>query len=123
MFFSKAPTAVNGPFDNVPAAHGGYRRRLTGGGAGRDDAARGAATSTPATAPSRNVFGYTVINDVTARDLQQRHTQWFKGKSLDGSCPMGPVIVTVDEFGDPQDKRISLSRKRRDQAGPPAPPT
>jgi 2-keto-4-pentenoate hydratase/2-oxohepta-3-ene-1,7-dioic acid hydratase in catechol pathway len=54
------------------------------------------------------VFGYTVLNDITARDVQQRHGQWFKGKSLDGSCPMGPVIVTADEFGDPQQKRVSL---------------
>ena len=55
-----------------------------------------------------HVFGYTVINDVSARDLQARHLQWFKGKSLDGFCPMGPVIVTADEFGDPQTKKISL---------------
>ena len=55
-----------------------------------------------------HVFGYTVINDVSARDLQFRHKQWFKGKSLDGFCPMGPCIVTADEFGDPQNKRISL---------------
>jgi len=54
------------------------------------------------------VFGYTVINDLSARDLQQQHMQWFKGKSLDGFCPMGPVVVTADEFGDPQQKRISL---------------
>jgi 2-keto-4-pentenoate hydratase/2-oxohepta-3-ene-1,7-dioic acid hydratase in catechol pathway len=54
------------------------------------------------------VFGYTVINDVSARDLQARHLQWFKGKSLDGFCPMGPVVVTADEFGDPQAKKISL---------------
>ena len=54
------------------------------------------------------VFGYTIINDVSARDLQKSHLQWFKGKSLDGFCPMGPVMVTADEFGDPQQKRISL---------------
>ena len=53
-----------------------------------------------------HVFGYTVINDVSARDVQQRHLQWFKGKSLDGFCPMGPVVVTADEFGDPQSKKI-----------------
>src|SRR5262249_29082267 len=46
--------------------------------------------------------------DVSARDVQYRHKQWFKGKSLDGFCPMGPVIVTADEFGNPQEKRISL---------------
>jgi len=55
-----------------------------------------------------HVFGYTVINDVSARDLQQQHMQWFKGKSLDGFCPMGPFIVTADEFGDPQSKRLQL---------------
>ncbi|RFU45461.1 fumarylacetoacetate hydrolase family protein [Paraburkholderia sp. DHOC27] len=44
-----------------------------------------------------HVFGYTIINDVTARDLQQRHRQWFLGKSLDGFCPMGPYLVTADE--------------------------
>jgi 2-keto-4-pentenoate hydratase/2-oxohepta-3-ene-1,7-dioic acid hydratase in catechol pathway len=54
------------------------------------------------------VFGYTIINDVSARDVQLRHMQWFKGKSLDGFCPMGPVVVTPDEFGDPHNKRISL---------------
>jgi 2-keto-4-pentenoate hydratase/2-oxohepta-3-ene-1,7-dioic acid hydratase in catechol pathway len=47
------------------------------------------------------VFGYTVINDVSARDLQSNHQQFFKGKSLDGACPMGPVIVTADEVANP----------------------
>jgi|GEM_PF-19489 len=45
-----------------------------------------------------HVFGYTIINDVTARDLQAKHKQWFIGKSLDGSCPMGPWLVTADEI-------------------------
>jgi 2-keto-4-pentenoate hydratase/2-oxohepta-3-ene-1,7-dioic acid hydratase in catechol pathway len=45
-----------------------------------------------------HVFGYTIINDVTARDLQKLHRQWFIGKSLDGFCPMGPYLVTADEF-------------------------
>lgn len=44
------------------------------------------------------IFGYTLINDFTARDLQNRHRQWFMGKSLDTYCPMGPVIVTRDEI-------------------------
>jgi 2-keto-4-pentenoate hydratase/2-oxohepta-3-ene-1,7-dioic acid hydratase in catechol pathway len=44
-----------------------------------------------------HVFGYTIINDVTARDLQGRHKQWFLGKSLDTFCPMGPWLVTADE--------------------------
>jgi 2-keto-4-pentenoate hydratase/2-oxohepta-3-ene-1,7-dioic acid hydratase in catechol pathway len=48
-----------------------------------------------------HVWGYTIVNDVTARDLQQHHRQWFLGKSLDTFCPMGPWIVTADEVGDP----------------------
>src|SRR5262245_13921530 len=56
----------------------------------------------------RHVFGYTVINDVTARDLQKKHGQWFKGKSLDTFCPMGPVLVTADEIPDPQALAVSL---------------
>jgi 2-keto-4-pentenoate hydratase/2-oxohepta-3-ene-1,7-dioic acid hydratase in catechol pathway len=55
-----------------------------------------------------HVFGYTVVNDVTARDLQNAHMQFFKGKSLDTFCPMGPVVVTADEFGDPQHKAVKL---------------
>ena len=46
------------------------------------------------------VFGYTIINDVTSRALQQQHKQWFLGKNFDGFCPMGPAIVTADEVGD-----------------------
>lgn len=49
-----------------------------------------------------SVFGYTVINDLSARDLQFRHKQYFLGKSLDGACPMGPWITTVDEIPNPQ---------------------
>ena len=103
-FFTKAPTTANGPFDNVRVD-----RTLTDQvdwevelgvviGTGGRDIRRADAL--------RHVFGYTVVNDVSARDLQQRHLQWFKGKSLDGFCPMGPVVVTADEFGDPQRKRL-----------------
>jgi len=52
------------------------------------------------------IFGYTVINDISARDIQHSHKQWFKGKSLDGSCPMGPFIVTADEIPNPQRLQI-----------------
>jgi 2-keto-4-pentenoate hydratase/2-oxohepta-3-ene-1,7-dioic acid hydratase in catechol pathway len=45
-----------------------------------------------------HVWGYTIINDVTARDWQQRHKQWFLGKSFDTFCPMGPIAVTADEI-------------------------
>jgi 2-keto-4-pentenoate hydratase/2-oxohepta-3-ene-1,7-dioic acid hydratase in catechol pathway len=54
------------------------------------------------------VFGYAALNDLTARDLQRDHVQWFKGKSLDDSCPFGPWIVTPDEIGDPQNLSISF---------------
>ena len=97
---------MNGPFDDVPVDRA-VTSRWTGrwswasiiGRTGRNIAASDALG---------HVFGYTVINDVTARDLQQRHMQWFKGKSLDGFCPMGPVVVTADEFGDPQAKQLQL---------------
>ncbi len=56
----------------------------------------------PAAKALAHVFGYTVINDVSARDIQFRHKQFFLGKSLDGTCPMGPVIVTADEIPNPQ---------------------
>jgi len=49
-----------------------------------------------------HVFGYTVINDVSARDYQKRHKQFFIGKSFTGACPMGPWIVTADEIPNPQ---------------------
>jgi 2-keto-4-pentenoate hydratase/2-oxohepta-3-ene-1,7-dioic acid hydratase in catechol pathway len=106
VFFSKAPTTVIGPFDEIPR-HATVTSQVDWeaelgviiGRAGRNIAAADALS---------HVFGYTVINDVTARDLQRRHNQWFKGKSLDGSCPIGPVVVTADEFGDPQNKRITL---------------
>jgi len=104
VFFTKAPTTMNGPFDEVPVDRSvtdqvdwevelGVVIGVTGKNIARADALR-------------HVFGYTVINDVSARELQATHLQWFKGKSLDGTCPMGPVIVTADEFGDPQTKRL-----------------
>ena len=106
VFFTKAPTAVNGPYDPIPwdpavTAQVDYEAEL------------GVVIGIPGKNIPRaraldHVFGYTVINDVSARDLQQRHLQWFKGKSLDGFCPMGPVVVTADEFGNPQAKRIAL---------------
>jgi 2-keto-4-pentenoate hydratase/2-oxohepta-3-ene-1,7-dioic acid hydratase in catechol pathway len=54
------------------------------------------------------IFGYTCLNDVTARDLQRAHQQWFKGKSLDDTCPIGPWIVSADVIGDPQTLDIGI---------------
>ncbi|HEV7665014.1 MAG TPA: fumarylacetoacetate hydrolase family protein [Chloroflexota bacterium] len=70
------------------------------GTAGRDIAEEGAYD---------HVFGYTVANDVSVRDVQRRHGgQWFKGKNFDTHCPLGPWIVTADELGDPHNLHITL---------------
>jgi 2-keto-4-pentenoate hydratase/2-oxohepta-3-ene-1,7-dioic acid hydratase in catechol pathway len=55
----------------------------------------------------QHVFGYTCLNDVSARDLQANHSQFFKGKSLDGACPLGPWIVTADEIPDPHHLQVT----------------
>jgi 2-keto-4-pentenoate hydratase/2-oxohepta-3-ene-1,7-dioic acid hydratase in catechol pathway len=105
VYFTKPATAVVGPGDDV-VHHAitkelDYEVELTAViGTGGRDIARADAL--------KHVFGYTIINDVTARDLQKRHQQWFKGKSLDTFCPMGPVLVTADELPDPQALAISL---------------
>jgi 2-keto-4-pentenoate hydratase/2-oxohepta-3-ene-1,7-dioic acid hydratase in catechol pathway len=106
VIFTKASTAVSGPFDEVAVDRAATQQvdwevelGVVIGRSGRNIAKADALS---------HVFGYTVINDLSARDLQQQHLQWFKGKSLDGFCPMGPMIVTADEFGDPQKKRLQL---------------
>ena len=106
VIFTKASTTVTGPFDDIVVDRGVTQQvdwevelGVVIGAAGRSISRSDAL---------RHVFGYTVINDLSARDLQQQHMQWFKGKSLDGFCPMGPVVVTADEFGDPQTKRLQL---------------
>lgn len=106
VFFTKAPTSVIGPQDDVPwdrtatkevdwEAELGVIVGVTG-------------RNIPRASAMDHIFGYTVINDISARDLQKNHFQFFKGKSLDGFCPIGPVVVTADEFGDPQSKRVLL---------------
>ncbi|MBC6310634.1 fumarylacetoacetate hydrolase family protein [Listeria sp. FSL L7-1582] len=63
------------------------------------------------------IFGYTIVNDVTARDLQVKHKQFYLAKSLDGSCPIGPYVVTKDEIADPGSLRIQTwvnGEKRQD---------
>ncbi|MGB6407651.1 MAG: fumarylacetoacetate hydrolase family protein [Planococcus donghaensis] len=59
------------------------------------------------------VFGYTIANDLTARDIQAKHQQYFLGKSLPGSCPIGPYIVTKDEI--PQSQNLSIVTKVNDE--------
>ena len=105
VFFSKATSAVSGPFDPIP-----YDPRVS---QQVDwEAELGVVIGAPGKNLSeaeamRHVFGYTVVNDVSARDLQKQHGgQWHKGKSLDGFCPMGPWIATADEV-DPSDLRVT----------------
>ena len=104
VFFTKVPTAVTGPYDTIPfpghvstAMDWEVELGLIVGVGGKDIREPDA---------MRHVFGYTVINDVTLRDVQRRHGgQWHKGKSFDGTCPMGPCIVTADEV-DPDNLRV-----------------
>ena len=105
-FFSKVPTTVTGPYDPVPL-HAGVTAKLDWEVELGVIIGRGGRNITEADA-MKHVFGYTVVNDVSAREIQRQHgQQWFKGKSLDGSCPMGPWIVTADEIPDPQALRVS----------------
>ena len=105
VFFTKATTTVNGPFDNVPfdaaiSTSMDWEAELgvVLGAGGKN---------IPEADAMRHVWGYTVINDVSWRDIQRRHgNQWHKGKSLDGTCPMGPWIVTADSL-DPADLRVT----------------
>ncbi len=100
VFFTKPPTAVAGPYDDIvyPKATGrlDYEVELAFvvGREGKYISERDAYDY---------IAGYTVFNDVSARDLQRRHMQWYKGKSCDTFAPMGPYLVTADEIGDPMD--------------------
>jgi len=97
IVFGKLPECVIGPFDTVrlPGAAVSvqidYESELAVviGRGGRD---------IPKSRAMDHVFGYTIVNDVTARDVQMRHQQWDLGKSFDTFCPMGPWIVTADEL-------------------------
>jgi 2-keto-4-pentenoate hydratase/2-oxohepta-3-ene-1,7-dioic acid hydratase in catechol pathway len=106
VFFTKPPTTVIGPETPIPWYPSVSTRidweaelAVVIGRTGRD---------IPEEAALQHVFGYTIANDVSARDLQRRHVQWYKGKSLDGFCPLGPWIVTSDEIPDPQALGIRL---------------
>ena len=105
-FFTKAPTTVNGPYATVPA-HGGVTQKLDWEVELAVIIGRGGTNIAEADA-MKHIFGYAVANDVSAREVQRQHgQQWFKGKSLDGHCPLGPWIVTADEVRDPQNLPIT----------------
>lgn len=98
IIFSKPPSSVSGPGDAIDSSLDSldsvdYEAELTIviGRRGRVG---------PKDDPWDFVFGYTLINDVTSRELQKRHKQWLLGKGIDGFCPMGPAIVTRESLGD-----------------------
>lgn len=101
--FSKGPNTVIGPHDDVDlharvTSSVDYEVELAViiGKPGKDIAKADAYS---------HIFGYTVVNDVTARDRQKNHKQWFLGKTLDTFCPMGPWITTSDEL-DPENLEV-----------------
>lgn len=98
VIFTKATTSITGPGEPIPASSDPSDSTDYEGELG---VVIGRSGRNIAKAEAFNyIFGYTIINDVTARNLQQRHKQWFLGKSLDGFCPMGPLLVTADEIDD-----------------------
>ena len=106
LFFTKAPTTINSPYgklviDPAVSVEIDWEVELAViiGAPGKNIHEEDALS---------HVFGYTVLNDVSARDIQRRHKQFFKGKSIDGYCPMGPWIVTADEIADPQQLTLRL---------------
>jgi 2-keto-4-pentenoate hydratase/2-oxohepta-3-ene-1,7-dioic acid hydratase in catechol pathway len=115
--FTKAPTCVIGPYDDIPYSSAISKQidweaelAVIIGRKGKNISREQAFD---------HVFGYMVLNDVTARDLQRMYGgQFFKGKSLDGSCPTGPWIVSADEIGDAGDleivARVNGIEKQRD---------
>jgi 2-keto-4-pentenoate hydratase/2-oxohepta-3-ene-1,7-dioic acid hydratase in catechol pathway len=107
VIFTKAPTTANGPYSPIvidpkvsTSIDWEVELAVIIGKGGKNIREEDAYA---------HVFGYCVLNDVTARDLQERHRQYFRGKSLDGFCPMGPWIVTADEISDPQNLNLRLS--------------
>jgi len=104
IVFTKLAECVVGPFDSVRLPGAAVSQQIDYeselaviiGRGGRD---------IPGSRAMEHVFGYTVVNDVTARDVQMRHQQWDLGKSFDTFCPMGPWIVSADEL-DGRDTRV-----------------
>ena len=106
QFFTKATHAVNAPYGDIRIDSRVSRRydyevelAVVMGKTGRD---------IPREQAFEYVYGYAVGNDVTARDLQRRHDQWFKGKSLDTCFPFGPCLVTKDEVAEVSALQLSL---------------
>ena len=104
IIFTKWPNSVIGPGEPIPSANDytnstdyeGELALVIGEGGRNIDPKRA----------FHHVYGYTIVNDATARALQNSHKQWFLGKSLDGYCPMGPCIVTADDIEDVTQLRL-----------------
>ncbi len=107
-FFSKTTTTVIGPNDDVPS-HSDITDQLD------YEVELGVVIGEKATGLTEEnaldvVAGYVVAQDISARDLQKAHGgQWYKGKSLDGTCPVGPWLISADEIDDPQDLDIECT--------------
>ena len=115
VVFSKPPTSVIGPGEPIPG-HLDPTNSVDYEGELAVVIGRGGRGIRKADALS-HVFGYTIVNDVTARTLQHKHRQWILGKGIDGFCPMGPAIVTADEVPDPGALRLTThvnGEKRQD---------
>ena len=110
VFFTKPPTVVIGPYDPIVLPKSSkmidYEAELAFV-FGRKS------KNIPEEKALDYVAGYTVMNDVTARDLQRNHQQWFKGKGLDTFGPMGPYLVTKDEIPDPHRLRLTTTLNGR----------
>lgn len=104
LIFAKFPNSVIGPTDDIvvdPALTARVDWEVELGVIIRDRC-----RAIPPDQALDHVAGYTVANDVSARDVQFADGQWTRGKSFDTFCPIGPFVVTADEFGDPQDARL-----------------
>jgi 2-keto-4-pentenoate hydratase/2-oxohepta-3-ene-1,7-dioic acid hydratase in catechol pathway len=117
IVFTKVPECVVGPFDDVhlPGAaisdQIDYESELAViiGQGGKNIMAADA---------MKHIFGYTIVNDVTARDVQMRHQQWDMGKSFDTFCPMGPWLVTADEMDGTHTRVRGVINGEQRQDGP-----
>ena len=117
IVFTKVPECVVGPFDDVvlPGAAVSdqidYESELAViiGQGGKNIAAADA---------MKHIYGYTIVNDVTARDVQMRHQQWDMGKSFDTFCPMGPWLVTADELDGTKTRVRGIINGEQRQDGP-----
>src|SRR5215211_2459829 len=104
VVFSKPATSIIGPGEPIPS-HLDPTNSVDYEGELAVVIGRGGRGVRKADALS-HVFGYTIVNDVTARTLQHKHRQWILGKGIDGFCPMGPAILTADEVPDPGALRL-----------------